>query len=72
MVTRTHALVTDHTKCIGCVTCTKACPTKAIRVRERLAAVDDELCIDCGTCMEVCRYDAVRPRTSSAADLKRF
>jgi Na+-translocating ferredoxin:NAD+ oxidoreductase RNF subunit RnfB len=69
---RTHALVTDSAKCIGCVTCTKACPTKAIRVRDRLAAVDDELCIDCGTCMEVCRYDAVRPRTSSTADLERF
>lgn len=72
MVDRTHALVTDRTKCIGCVTCTKACPTRAIRVRERVASVDDELCIDCGTCMEVCRHDAVRPRTSSPADLKRF
>jgi iron only hydrogenase large subunit-like protein len=69
---RTHALVTDRTKCIGCVTCTKACPTKAIRVRDGLASMDDELCIDCGTCMEVCPHDAVRPRTSSPADLKRF
>jgi iron only hydrogenase large subunit-like protein len=72
VVDRAHALVTDRTKCIGCVTCTKACPTHAIRVRERLASVDDELCIDCGTCREVCRYDAMRPRTSSTADLKRF
>jgi iron only hydrogenase large subunit-like protein len=69
---RTHALVTDRSKCIACVTCTKACPTKAIRVRDNLASVDDELCIDCGTCMEVCPHDAVRPRTSSPADLKRF
>ena len=66
---RTHAIVTDKEKCIGCVTCSMACPTKAIRVRSNLAQVDDELCIDCGTCMEVCRYDAVRPRTSSPADL---
>jgi iron only hydrogenase large subunit-like protein len=72
VVDRTHALVTDRSKCIGCVTCTKACPTRAIRVRDRVAGVDDELCIDCGTCMEVCRHDAVRPRTSSPADLKRF
>lgn len=69
---RTHAIVTDRDKCIGCVTCSMACPTRAIRVRDNLAKVDEELCIDCGTCMEVCRYDAVRPRTSSPADLKRF
>jgi iron only hydrogenase large subunit-like protein len=72
MPKRTHALVTDRTKCVGCVTCTKACPTKAIRVRDGLASVDDELCIDCGTCMEVCPHGAVCPRTSSSADLRRF
>jgi iron only hydrogenase large subunit-like protein len=72
MVERAHSLVTDRTKCVGCVACTKACPTRAIRVRENVAVVDDQLCIDCGTCMEVCRYEAVRPRTSSPADLKKF
>ena len=72
MVDRTHSLVADRTRCIGCVTCTKACPTRAIRVRDDVAAVNDELCIDCGTCMEVCPNDAVRPRTSSSADMKRF
>jgi len=69
---RAHAIVTDTTRCIGCITCSKACPTKAIRVRDNVAEVDDELCIDCGTCMEVCRREAMRPRTSSPADLKKF
>src|SRR4030042_3266104 len=69
---RTHAIVTDKEKCIGCVTCSMACPTKAIRVRSKLAEVDAELRLDCGTCREVCRYGAMRPRTSSPADLKRF
>jgi iron only hydrogenase large subunit-like protein len=69
---RAHAIVTDTTKCVGCVTCSKVCPTKAIRVRGGVAQVDDELCIDCGSCMEVCRRGAMRPRTSSPADLKKF
>ena len=52
MIDRPHAVATDPGKCIGCVACSQACPTKAIRVRNDLAAIDDELCIDCGTCIE--------------------
>ncbi len=72
MIERPHAVATDPDKCVGCVACSQACPTKAIRVRSDLAVIDDELCIDCGTCIEACRYDAIRPRTSSPADLKKF
>lgn len=69
---RSHAIVTDRDRCVGCVACTRVCPTSAIRVRDSQAVFDDELCIDCGTCIEACKYDAVRPRTSSPADLRRF
>jgi Pyruvate/2-oxoacid:ferredoxin oxidoreductase delta subunit len=69
---RTHAIVIDDSKCIGCVACSRICPTEAVRVRSKLARVTDELCIDCGACIEACRYDAVQPRTSSPADLKKF
>lgn len=72
MAERTHALVIDREKCVGCVACTMGCPTRAIRVRDNLAVVNDELCIDCATCMEACTYDAIRSRTSSPADLKRY
>ncbi|MFI5165753.1 MAG: [Fe-Fe] hydrogenase large subunit C-terminal domain-containing protein [Thermoanaerobaculales bacterium] len=72
MVERTHCVLIDSAKCVGCVSCSQACPTRAIRVRDHLARANEELCIDCGACIDACRYDAVKARTSSAADLKRF
>jgi Pyruvate/2-oxoacid:ferredoxin oxidoreductase delta subunit len=68
----THSIVRVEGKCVGCVACSKACPTKAIRVREDLIQVNPALCIDCGECIRVCQHDAVRARTSSPSDLKRF
>lgn len=67
-----RSIVMDPRNCIGCVACSQACPTRAIRVRHSLAAVDHELCIDCGACIRACRHDAVHPITSSPADLKKF
>lgn len=67
-----HSIVMDPGRCIGCVACCKACPTRAIRVRQGLAEVDHSLCIDCGACIRACKYDAVRPVTSTPADLKKF
>ena len=69
---RKHSIVIDKDKCIACVACSQVCPTRAIRVRDRLARVKDDLCIDCGSCIPACRYEAVRAMTSSQADLQRF
>ena len=67
-----HSISREERRCVGCVACSKACPTKAIRVRDDLMAVNPALCIDCGECIRVCPYDAVRARTSSPSDLKKY
>lgn len=67
-----HSVIREEARCVGCVACSKACPTKAIRVRRDLMSIDPATCIDCGECIRACRYDAVHARTSSPSDLKRF
>jgi iron only hydrogenase large subunit-like protein len=67
-----HSVIREEARCVGCVACSKACPTKAIRVRRDLMSIDPATCIDCGECIRACGYDAVRARTSSPSDLKRF
>lgn len=67
-----HSVIREEARCVGCVACSQACPTKAIRVRRDLMGIDPATCIDCGECIRACRYDAVHARTSSPSDLKRF
>jgi iron only hydrogenase large subunit-like protein len=67
-----HSVEIDPGKCIGCVACCQACPTKAIRVLEGVAVVKPELCTYCGNCVRVCRYDAATAKTSDPSDLKMF
>ncbi len=67
-----HSVEFDRDRCVACVACCKACPTQAIRVREKQVVVDGERCIDCGECIRACPYDAVSARTSSPSDLKKY
>ena len=72
---RTHSIKIDKKKCIGCVTCMKACPTRAIRVgREKCnkARIIYRKCIDCGECLRVCPHEAVVPITTPASDLEKY
>lgn len=49
-----HSVQLDTDLCVGCTTCIKFCPTKAIRVRGGKARIFEERCIDCGECIRRC------------------
>lgn len=50
------AIVNKNCKagCLGCMLCTKVCPTQAITVDDFLAHIDYTKCIHCGKCKEKC------------------
>ena len=54
-----HALKILDEVCIGCVHCTKACPTEALRVENGKAQLIEDRCIDCGKCMKACPVNAI-------------
>jgi len=49
---------TRKAKCRDCHRCVRACPVKAIRVRDGQAQVVAERCIGCGTCIRECPQHA--------------
>ncbi len=67
-----HSIHIIEEKCIGCVHCVVACPTRAIRVKEGKARIIDDLCIDCAACLRVCPYEAIHSHTTSFAALDAF
>jgi iron only hydrogenase large subunit-like protein len=72
MASAFHSLFFDSAKCSGCMSCLRACPTEAIRVRDGLARMLEDRCIDCGECFKVCPKSAIVPLTDSMANLSRF
>jgi iron only hydrogenase large subunit-like protein len=50
----TSIIHTQKERCRGCYACVRGCPSKAIKVENRLAEVMPDLCINCGTCVRVC------------------
>ena len=58
----------NESLCNGCVLCMKACPTKAIRIREGKACIEG-VCIDCCECIRVCPRGAIQAITSESLDL---
>jgi len=55
-------------KCTGCAECEKACPVKAITLRNKKAVIDSLKCIGCATCIAVCPSLAIDVPWSFGAD----
>jgi len=45
--------------CTGCGDCMRACPAKAIKIKDFKANIDYNKCVRCYCCHELCRYKAV-------------
>ncbi len=60
MNTYEHSVFLDESKCTGCTTCLRHCPTEAIRIRDGHAVINEGRCIDCGECIRVCPHKAKR------------
>ena len=58
MNTYKHSVLLDTSKCIGCTTCLRHCPTEAIRIRDGVAVINSDRCIDCGECIKNCPQKA--------------
>ncbi len=58
---RLHTVTLDKSKCIGCSSCVKRCPTQAIRIRDGKASVIYDKCIACGECVRICPSNAKIP-----------
>ncbi|MCF0134991.1 MAG: 4Fe-4S dicluster domain-containing protein [Lachnospiraceae bacterium] len=67
-----HSVLLDASKCTGCTTCMKHCPTEAIRIREQKAVIDSTRCIDCGECIKVCPFQAKKAVSDKLSEMSRF
>jgi len=67
-----HSVRLIANRCKGCVSCTKRCPTEAIRIRGGKAHIIESRCIDCGECIRHCSSHAKTAITDSFVDLERY
>ncbi|GBG56490.1 hydrogenase [Sporomusaceae bacterium FL31] len=67
-----HSVRLISDRCKGCVSCTKRCPTEAIRIRGGKAQIIESRCIDCGECIRRCPTHAKTAVTDQLADLAEY
>jgi Na+-translocating ferredoxin:NAD+ oxidoreductase RNF subunit RnfB len=67
-----HSIRFAAARCNGCMSCMRACPTQAIRIRRQQAVMLGDRCIDCGECIKVCGQGAVEALTEPMSELRKF
>ena len=67
-----HSVLLDESKCTGCTTCLRHCPTEAIRIKDGHAVISSERCIDCGECIRVCPQKAKKDTCGKLADIAAY
>ncbi len=67
-----HSVLLDESKCVGCTSCLKHCPTEAIRIRDGHAVINNERCIDCGECIRVCQHKAKKALSGKLSAMDKF
>lgn len=67
-----HSVLLDESKCTGCTTCIRHCPTEAIRIKNGRAVIQSGKCIDCGECIRRCPNNAKRAVCDKLSDMDRF
>ncbi len=72
MQTYEHSVLLDASKCTGCTTCLRHCPTEAIRIKDGHAVINSDRCIDCGECIRVCPHKAKKAVCSKLQSMNRF
>ena len=72
MQTYEHSVLLDTSKCTGCTTCLRHCPTEAIRIKDGHAVINSDRCIDCGECIRVCPHKAKKAVCSRLESMDRF
>ncbi len=72
MNTYQHSVLLEPSKCTGCTTCLKHCPTEAIRIKDGHAVINDKRCIDCGECIRNCPHQAKKAVSSKLEAMDRF
>jgi iron only hydrogenase large subunit-like protein len=56
--TTSQIVFTDKARCRDCYRCVRACPVKAIGVKDGQAFVVEDRCLSCGTCIRECPQKA--------------
>lgn len=67
-----HSVLLDESKCTGCTTCIRHCPTEAIRIKNGRAVIQSDRCIDCGECIRHCNHLAKRAVSDKLSDMDGF
>ena len=67
-----HSVLLDESRCTGCTTCIRHCPTEAIRIKNGRAVIQSAKCIDCGECIRHCTNNAKQAVSDKLEDMDRF